>query len=291
MKCDCGGEAPMVWSATGVGSAHCKECGHLVAAINCPYIPPVEFCQETRRESLMETYVQEVIPVVDKRTIEVLNGGYIRLVDHMGGDLSVVRSARVSYAAEWRTGEDAGADEKLIRYLWTNRHTTPFEAVTFTFEVKAPIFVFRQWHRHRMASYNEVSARYTELDMGYYIPQQEDITLQSTDNKQMRTAERHPEAEWIQQQMNTSIKASYRTYQRLLDKGTPRELARIVLPVAMYSRMFVTLNLHSLFHFLTLRLHKHAQLEVRVYAEAMLKLIEPIIPVTAKVFNESRGEK
>src|SRR5882672_11447942 len=97
--------------------------------------------------------------------IDVLDHGYVRLVDHMGGDLSVVRAARNSYDAAWRAGLDEGGDAKLIRYLYRNRHTTPFEAVTFTFEVCAPIFVFRQWHRHRTWSYNEVSARYTELPM------------------------------------------------------------------------------------------------------------------------------
>lgn len=227
--------------------------------------------------------------------IDVLNGGYVRLVDHMGGDLSVIRSARVSYDADWRPpqiDEVIGKDAKLIQYLVKNHHTSPFESVAFTFEVKAPIFVFRQWHRHRTWAYNEVSARYTELDMGFYIPDLKQITGQSTDNKQMRTTEQHPEAQWIQTQMLTSIQRSYKTYLRLLNKGTPRELARIVLPVAMYSKMFATVNLHNLMNnFLVLRDHSHAQHEVRVYAQAMKELIKPIVPVTIQAFDELRNQQ
>jgi thymidylate synthase (FAD) len=227
--------------------------------------------------------------------IDVLNGGYVRLVDHMGDDLSVVRSARVSYDADWRepeTGEAVGKDAKLVHYLMKNHHTSPFESVTFTFEVKAPIFVYRQWHRHRTWSYNEVSARYTELDMGFYIPDLDQITTQSVANKQQRTKEQHPKAQWIQTQMYASITRSYRTYLRLLKEGTPRELARIVLPVAMYSKMFATVNLHNLLNnFTVLRDHDHAQHEVRVYAQAMKKLITPIVPVTIAAFDEIRNDK
>ena len=119
--------------------------------------------------------------------IKVLDHGLVRLVDHMGDDLSIVRAARVSYDADWRTGDDAGKDEKLIRYLMRNRHTSPFEAVVFTFEVKAPLFVLRQWQRHRTWSYTEVSARYSELPDEFYVPDVAGITTQSASNKQMRT--------------------------------------------------------------------------------------------------------
>ncbi len=195
-------------------------------------------------------------------------------------------AARVSYAAEWRAGEDDGKDEKLLRYLLKNHHTSPFESVQFTFEVQAPIFVFRQWHRHRTWSFNEVSARYTELDMGWYEPELDKITTQSTDNKQMRTTEQHPEAEWIAEIIKSECEQSFAFYRMLLNKGCPRELARSILPVAAYSRMFATIDLHNLFHFLRLRLHEHAQYEIRVYGEAMLKLIEPIVPVCVSAFKE-----
>lgn len=230
---------------------------------------------------------------LEQPKIDILNGGYVRLVDHMGGDLSVVRSARVSYDAGWRPpeiDEAIGKDAKLIHYLMRNHHTSPFESVVFTFEVKAPIFVFRQWHRHRTWSYNEVSARYTELDMGFYVPEQAQITTQSTSNKQMRTNEQHPKAEYIQGRMFRSIMRSYKEYKYLLKIGTPRELARIVLPVAMYSKMFATVNLHNLLNnFMILRDHNHAQHEVRVYAQAMKELIKPIVPVCIEAFDEIRN--
>ncbi len=220
--------------------------------------------------------------------IDVLDHGFVRLVDHMGGDLSIVRAARVSYDAAWRAGEDEGKDAKLIGYLLKNRHTSPFEAVTFTFEVKAPIFVFRQWHRHRTWSFNEVSARYAELPEEFYVPAVEQITTQSTSNKQMRTTEQHPEAAAWSEIIRIRCADSFRQYRSMLADGVPRELARAILPLGTYSHMFATVDLHNLFHFLQLRLHEHAQYEIRVYAEAMLTLIEPIVPVAAAAFRQYR---
>lgn len=218
--------------------------------------------------------------------IRVLDYGHVRLVDHMGSDLSIVRSARVSYNAQWRTGEDEGKDAKLIQYLVKNRHTTPFESVTFTFDIKAPIFVFRQWHRHRTWAYNEVSARYTELPEEYYIPEADNITTQSTSNKQMRTEEIHPEAFIMRELMMQANQHAFVIYHDLLARGCPRELARSVLPVATYSQMFGTVNLHNLFHFLGLRTHSHAQHEIRVYALAMLELIRPVVPIAVAAWEE-----
>lgn len=211
--------------------------------------------------------------------IPVLNHGFVALIESMGSDLAIVRSARVSYDAEWRAGEDEGKDAKLIDYLVKNRHTSPLECVQFTFEVKAPIFVFRQWHRHRTWSFNEVSARYSELPEEFYIPEVSQITTQSSSNKQMRTDEIHPHADSIQDAISYSCKKAFEVYHRLLRVGAPRELARGVLPVNTYSHMFATIDLHNLAHFLKLRLHEHAQYEIRVYAQAMLELIEPIVPV------------
>lgn len=218
---------------------------------------------------------------------KVLDHGFVRLVDFMGSDLSIVRAARVSYNADWRTGEDAGKDEKLIHYLMKNRHTSPFESVTFTFEVKAPIFVLRQWHRHRTWSYNEVSARYAELPEEFYVPAVEQITTQSASNKQMRTEKPHPRADSHRSRLAAVCLDAFGAYKELLQDGVPRELARSVLPVATYSHMFATVNLHNLFHFLRLRLHIHAQHEIRVYAEALLALITPVCPVAVAAFKES----
>jgi len=212
--------------------------------------------------------------------IKVLNHGHVRLVEHMGDDLSIVRNARVSYDAVWRTGEDAGKDEKLIDYLVKNKHTSPLESVVFTFDVKAPIFVFRQWHRHRTWAFNEISARYSRLPEEYYIPEVSQITTQSKDNKQMRTDDIHPLAEDAQDIISRSCAEAFENYQSLIGMGIPRELARGVLPVNTFSHMFATVDLHNLSHFLKLRLHEHSQYELRVYAHAMLDLIEPIVPVT-----------
>jgi thymidylate synthase ThyX len=439
--------------------------------------------------------------------INLLNAGYVRLVDHMGSDLSIVRAARVSYAADWRVGEDKGSDARLINYLWKNKHSTPFQAVTFTFEVKAPIFVIRQWHRHRtmclsgdatvafvrpcdgsqyqmkirdlcrkwnhdpavrrpdkqkrslmqfnrdrirsmglygvdgernvvtskikdcwssgfktvyevqVASgekikasddhpfltergwvklaelkagdavfmlsksapaktsikpiltegdlateewrhtglpglsvsslgrvrryekivepttnnggrsaapavitsiteageeetfdievegdnhnfvangfcvhncYNEVSARYTELPEEYYVPDTDDITTQHTSNKQMRTASRHEHAEDIAQIIRYSCANANRMYRSLLAMGCPRELARGVLPVNQYSRMFVTVDLLNLLKFIGLRDHEHAQHEIKVYAQAMLELITPVVPVAVEAYKNGK---
>src|SRR4051812_37754838 len=172
----------------------------------------------------------------------------------MGSDLSVVRAARVSYDAAWRAGEDQGSDAKLIRYLWKNRHTTPFEAVSFTFEIKAPIFVFRQWHRHRTWSYNELSARYRELPEEFYVLDPAHIGVQSASSKQARDIvgvdgilleQRRAEVEHAREVME----GAFAQYRRLLEGGWPRELARSVLPVATYSHMFATVNLLNLLKF------------------------------------------
>jgi thymidylate synthase (FAD) len=209
--------------------------------------------------------------------IDVLDHGHVRLVDHMGDDVSIVRAARVSYDAAWRAGEDAGSDARLIRYLWKHQHTTPFEAVEFQFEVKAPIFVLRQWHRHRTWSYNELSARYRELPEDFYVPAPDQIGAQSTSTKQARVA---AEPDTIAADLiRSACENAFNTYRVLLARGVPREIARSVLPVSTYSAMFAKTNLRNLFHFLTLRCDVHAQYEIRVYADAMLSLIRPLVPV------------
>jgi thymidylate synthase (FAD) len=220
--------------------------------------------------------------------IDVLDHGFVRLVDSMGGDLSIARAARVSYDAAWRVGEDQGSDDRLIRYLWRNHHTTPFEAVTLTFEVKAPIFVFRQWHRHRTWSFNELSARYRELPEEFYVPDASVITTQSTSNKQMRTTDQHPHAAGIASRIEKSCRAAFREYRDLIEDGCPRELARSVLPVATYSHMFATVDLLNLMRFLTLRCDEHAQYEIRVYADVMRELARSVAPVAISAWEEIR---
>jgi len=221
--------------------------------------------------------------------IDVLDHGFVRLVDSMGSDLSVVRAARVSYDAAWRTGENEGSDHRLIGYLWRNHHTTPFESVAFTFEVKAPIFVFRQWHRHRTWSYNELSARYRELPEECYVPHPDNLCGQSTDNKQGRTDKMVENADYLVAFMHRRNHAAFELYRELLAAGVARELARSVLPVSTYSHMFATVDLLNLLRFLTLRCDSHAQYEIRVYADAMRELARSVVPVAIGAWESARA--
>lgn len=225
--------------------------------------------------------------------IDVLDHGFVRLVDHMGGDVSVVRAARVSHDAAWRAGDDEGSDRRLLRYLWKNAHTSPFEAVTLTFEIKAPIFVFRQWHRHRTWSYNELSARYRELPEEFYLPDPATVGVQHPSNKQMRILGDDGPTDLGRvnevDMLRASCTAAFDVYRKLLARGWPRELARSVLPVNTYSHMFATVNLLNLFRFLGLRDHDHAQYEIRVYAAAMKELARAIAPVCLEAFDAAQG--
>lgn len=202
----------------------------------------------------------------------------------MGSDLSIVRAARVSYDAASRAGDDHGSDRRLINYLWKHRHTTPFEAVTFTFEVKAPIFVFRQWHRHRTFSYNELSGRYRELPEEIYMP---DFRAQSKDNKQGSDGViGEADALGLREVFADVYRSAFDAYKVALERGVAREIARSVLPVATYSHMFCTVNLLNLLKFLTLRCDSHAQYEIRVYADAMHDLVRPVVPVAIEAWEQ-----
>lgn len=222
---------------------------------------------------------------------KLLDHGFIALVDKMGSDLSIVRNARVSYDAEWRAGEDKDSDTRLINYLYRNGHNTPFEAVTVTVEVKAPIFVLRQWHRHRTQSYNEISARYKALPEEFYVPELAQITTQSSDNKQMRTDEQNKYAFVIQNKICQTNVRAFNEYNHMIEIGCPRELARSVLPVGTYSHMFATANLNNWFKFITERIHPHAQYEIRVYAIALLDILEGIVPAAVAAFRKSIDEQ
>ncbi|HEY8214059.1 MAG TPA: FAD-dependent thymidylate synthase, partial [Methylocystis sp.] len=211
--------------------------------------------------------------MTDGKKIPVLDHGFVRLVDSMGSDLSIVRAARVSYDAAWRAGEDEGSDARLINYLWKNKHTTPFEAVELQFEVMAPIFVFRQWHRHRTWSFSELSGRYREMPELFYLPDPALIGEQSTTNKQGRQPGGDIEARRIDVEvLREACEIGFSTYRTLLAQGWPRELARCALPLNAYSHMFAKVDLKNHFDFLTLRADTHAQYEIRVFAEAMLEL-------------------
>lgn len=235
--------------------------------------------------------------------IETLHGqGYIALVDSMGDDRAILNAARVSYNRDTMgerkyTRELLEKDEKLLRYLLVNRHTSPFEHVQLSFEVSAPIFVFRQWHRHRTWSYNEISARYTELPEHFYVPSIEDIGVQHKSNKQMRESVALEEAQEMERRIevaeySAACSQAFQQYKKLILAGWPRELARAVLPVSTFTRMVATVDLHNLMGFLRLRLHEHAQKEIQEYAVAMLSLMSIVAPLTTIIFRESlAGQK
>jgi thymidylate synthase (FAD) len=219
--------------------------------------------------------IEEAEAILD-REFPVLDKGFVRLVDYLGGDERVVQSARVSYGEGTKTyREDAG----LIDYLLRNEHTSPFEQVVLTFHVKLPIFVARQWVRHRTARLNEISGRYSVMKDDFYIPEGGDIAVQSTDNKQGR-GESLPAARAgeVRAALEEGQKRSYGDYIALIDQGVARELARINLPLSLYTEWYWQIDLHNLFRFLELRLDAHAQLEIRRYAEVLLEIARKVAP-------------
>jgi thymidylate synthase (FAD) len=225
----------------------------------------------------------EAEAVLDKE-FPVLDKGFVRLVDYLGGDERVVQSARVSYGAGTKSYRE---DAALIDYLLRNRHTSPFEQVVLTFHVKLPIFVARQWIRHRTARLNEISGRYSVMKDDFYVPAADDLALQSTDNKQGRAAEALEAglAEKVRAGLEAGQKRAYTDYSGLIDEGIARELARVNLPLSLYTEWYWQIDLHNLFHFLELRLDPHAQLEIRRYAEVLLELAGKVAPRCREAFE------
>lgn len=203
-------------------------------------------------------------------------------MDFMGDDASIVRAARVSYAGDLDE-HSAERDEKLLRYLLRNGHTSPFEHVVFTFRVSAPIFVARQWMRHRTWSFNEISARYAELPNRVYQP--EEWRGQASHNKQMSDgAVENQQA--ATDAYNAATDAAFAAYEQLIGMGVAREQARAVLPVGVYTDFYATVDLHNFLHFVRLRDHEHAQPEIRNFAGAMKRLVQNHVPVTMKIWEE-----
>ncbi|NBB90634.1 MAG: FAD-dependent thymidylate synthase, partial [Spirochaetes bacterium] len=191
-----------------------------------------------------------VVPAAEEildREFRVLDKGFMRLVDYLGGDERIVQSARVSYGAGTKTFRE---DRGLIRYLMRNEHTSPFEQVVLTFHVKLPIFVARQWIRHRTARVNEISGRYSVMTSEFYVPEGGNIALQSEDNRQGRKVEAvSPEMQQaIADRLGAEQERAYGSYEELLDEGLARELARINLPLSLYTEMYWQIDLHNLFH-------------------------------------------
>lgn len=225
--------------------------------------------------------------LIDQR-IPVLDHGHVILLDYMGSDADIAAAARTSYQGGTRQVSD---DRKLIRYLMRHRHTTPFEMASLKFHIKLPIFVERQWIRHRTFSTNEVSARYSVLSEEAYLPALERFAGQSTDNKQGSGEPLTPVvAKSARYRMEDSYDDSFGSYGLMLRNGVARELARLPLPVATYTEKVWMGNLHNLLHFLQLRLDEHAQWEIRQYAKAIAGIVEQLFPATWEAFVDYRLE-
>ena len=211
--------------------------------------------------------------------IDVLDHGFVRLVDLMGGDHSVVASARVSYGSGSK-GEEK--DRKLIGYMLSHEHLTPFEQAVFQFHVSCPIFVMRQWIRHRAASYNEISARYTEMKDQFYAP----ARWRAPDAKNKQGSADAPALDHARcsEVLRDAYALAFGAYQELLKAGAARELARMVLPTALYTEFYWTVNARSLMHFIGLRADGHAQWEIQRYAEALADVFRRKMPWTYEAF-------
>lgn len=222
--------------------------------------------------------------LLDKE-IPVLDRGFVRLVDYMGGDDRIVQAARVSYGAGTKTVRE---DRGLIHYLLRNRHTSPFEQVGLTFHLKMPIFVARQWLRHRTARLNEISGRYSVMRDEFYQPGTDSIRLQSQTNRQGSSDE--PVAADLAERAAAAFsegqRSAYEAYEELLDADVARELARINLPVSLYTEMYWQIDLHNLFHFMRLRMDWHAQQEIRAYGDALAQIVRAVAPVAYEAFEE-----
>lgn len=248
---------------------------------------------ETRRvtASALDNLLYTPIPVLDH--------GFVRVVDYMGDDDAIVQAARVSYGRGTRRATD---DRGLIRYLMRHRHTTPFEMCELKLHVKLPIFVARQWIRHRTANVNEYSARYSVLDREFYVPSADVIGAQSQGNRQGRGEQLPPDdAARVQALLREDAERAYEHYEQLLNEhpdgsprdadrvGLARELARMNLSLNYYTQWYWKVDLHNLLHFLSLRAAVHAQHEIRVYAEAILEhVVKPWVPLAHEAFCDYR---
>jgi thymidylate synthase (FAD) len=224
------------------------------------------------------------------RAHPVLDHGFIRVVDYMGDDAAIVQAARVSYGAGTR---QVSNDEGLIRYLMRHWHSTPFEMCEVKLHVKLPVFVARQWIRHRTANVNEYSARYSILDREFYIPAPDQLAAQSTVNNQGRGAVLEgAEAARVLEILKADADRAYDHYEAMLSQdgqqGLARELARMNLPANVYTQWYWKIDLHNLFHFLRLRADAHAQYEIRVYAEAIAACVRDWVPLAFRAFEDYR---
>ena len=242
-------------------------------------------------------------PALEKilyKAIPILDHGFIRVIDYMGTDQSIVQAARVSYGEGTKQLRE---DRGLIRYLLSHWHTTPFEMCEIKFHIKLPIFVARQWIRHRTANVNEYSARYSVLDKEFYVPELDQLGSQSTTNKQGRSNTLDKKfALQAQSLIKKNSNQLYEDYQNLLNgkllshdeyvegEGLARELARTTLPLNYYTQWYWKIDLHNLMHFLRLRADSHAQYEIQIYAEKMVEILKKWVPLTYEAFEDYRSD-
>jgi thymidylate synthase (FAD) len=230
----------------------------------------------------MEAHLYKAIPVLDH--------GFVRVIDYMGDDAAICQAARVSYGKGTKSVQN---DEGLIRYLMRHWHSTPFEMCEVKLHVKLPVFVARQWIRHRTANVNEYSARYSILDREFYIPRPEDLAAQSVVNNQGRgEALTGEEAARVLRYLKEDSDRAYDHYEEMISdegqQGLARELARMNLPANIYTQWYWKVDLHNLFHFLRLRADAHAQYEIRVYAEAICGVVKDWVPAAYAAFEDYR---
>jgi thymidylate synthase (FAD) len=220
-----------------------------------------------------------------KGATKCLDKGFIRLVDSMGNDEAIVQAARVSYG---KGTTKVSRDRGLIRYLLRHRHSTPFEMVELKFHAKMPIFVARQWVRHRTANINEYSLRYSEARHDFYIPEEKDIHFQSQFNKQGRDDKKVPPKlkEKVVDYFHEISEKTFEIYNELNEAGIARELTRGILPVNLYTEWYWKNDLNNIFHFLRLRMDEHAQYEIRVFAEAIASFVEKVVPIAYEAFED-----
>ena len=257
---------------------------------------------EIARSSSLKTR-RPTVPMLEEilfEPIPVLDHGFVRVIDYMGDDAAVVQAARVSYGkGTKKISDDAG----LINYLLRHRHTTPFEMCEIKYHVKLPIFVARQWIRHRTANVNEYSARYSVLDCEFYVPEEDDLAAQSSSNRQGRgNILGGKEAKRVLDILREDAQMTYDHYIEMLNEseegniidvskeGLARELARMNLTLSTYTQWYWKTDLHNLLNFLSLRADTHAQYEIRVYADAMMETLRRWCPITFQSFSDHRVE-
>ena len=265
-------------------------------AVNKDQLSEIEELRSSKSETLRST-VPELENIL-YQPFEVLDHGFVRVIDYMGDDSAIVQSARVSYG---KGTKQISNDKGLIKYLMRHRHSTPFEMCEIKFHIKLPIFIARQWIRHRTANVNEYSARYSILDKEFYIPSMENVAAQSTINNQGRgEVLSSDEAAEVISILKKDAEQTYANYETLLNEnpngesidsskpGVARELARMNLTLNTYTQWYWKIDLNNLLHFLALRADAHAQYEIRVYADIMMDIVKKRVPIAADAFEDYR---